>query len=52
MFRRTPVVTIRTSVAALRLKLWDEESGALVRIPRRRALAGLEVPTGREPLAS
>jgi omega-6 fatty acid desaturase (delta-12 desaturase) len=45
MFAQTPVVTIRGSVAALRLKLWDEESGALVRIPRRRALAGLEVPT-------
>jgi omega-6 fatty acid desaturase (delta-12 desaturase) len=52
MFAQTPVVTIRNSAAALRLKLWDEESGALVRIPRRRALAGLEVPTGREPLAS
>ena len=52
MFRQTPVLTIRSSLDALRLKLWDEESGALVRIPRRRALAGIEVPTGREPLAS
>jgi acyl-lipid omega-6 desaturase (Delta-12 desaturase) len=52
MFAQTPVVTIRSSVAALRLKLWDEESGALVRLPRRKTLAGLEVATGREPLAS
>jgi omega-6 fatty acid desaturase (delta-12 desaturase) len=35
MFRDTPVVTIRGSVAALRLKLWDPERGALVRFPRR-----------------
>jgi omega-6 fatty acid desaturase (delta-12 desaturase) len=34
MFAQTPVVTIRNSLAALRLKLWDEESGALVRYPR------------------
>ena len=52
MFAQTPVVTIPSSLAALRLKLWDEESGALVRFPRRRASAGLEVPTGREPLVS
>ena len=30
MFARTPVVTMRTGIAALRLKLWDEESGSLV----------------------
>ena len=35
MFARTPVVTLRNSVAALRLKLWDEESGRLVRFPAR-----------------
>ena len=35
MFARTPVVTIRGSVDALRLKLWDEESGSLVRFPPR-----------------
>jgi omega-6 fatty acid desaturase (delta-12 desaturase) len=52
MFAQTPVVTIRNSVAALRLKLWDEESGALVRIPRRRALGAIEVPTAPGPLAS
>jgi omega-6 fatty acid desaturase (delta-12 desaturase) len=30
LFEDTPVVTIRSSVAAFRLKLWDEERGALV----------------------
>jgi omega-6 fatty acid desaturase (delta-12 desaturase) len=41
LFAQTPVVTVRSSLAALRLKLWDEENGALVRFPpailRRRA---------------
>jgi len=37
LFAGTPVVTIRSSVAALRLKLWDEDAGALVRFPARRA---------------
>jgi acyl-lipid omega-6 desaturase (Delta-12 desaturase) len=35
LFARTPVVTIRTGIAALRLKLWDEERGSLVRFPPR-----------------
>jgi omega-6 fatty acid desaturase (delta-12 desaturase) len=35
MFAHTPVVTVRSSVDALRLKLWDEERGSLVRFPRR-----------------
>jgi omega-6 fatty acid desaturase (delta-12 desaturase) len=35
MFADTPVVTIRGSIAALRLKLWDEQRGCLVRYPRR-----------------
>jgi acyl-lipid omega-6 desaturase (Delta-12 desaturase) len=43
MFRRTPVVTVRRSVSALRLKLWDEERGCLVRFPARRARAGVAV---------
>ena len=30
IFARTPVVTVGTGIAALRLKLWDEESGSLV----------------------
>jgi len=33
MFAHTPVVTVRSSIEALRLKLWDEERGALVRLP-------------------
>jgi len=33
MFAATPVVTIRSSLAALRLKLWDSERGCLVRFP-------------------
>lgn len=37
IFRRTPVVTIRAGFGALRLKLWDEERGRLVRYPGRRA---------------
>jgi omega-6 fatty acid desaturase (delta-12 desaturase) len=32
MFADTPVVTIRSSLAALRLKLWDEERGRLVAV--------------------
>jgi len=30
MFAATPVVTLRSGIAALRLKLWDEERGCLV----------------------
>ena len=30
LFRATPVITIRSSLACLRLKLWDEEAGSLV----------------------
>lgn len=40
LFSRTPVVTFRSGIAALRLKLWDEESHALVGFPRR-ARAGV-----------
>jgi len=40
MFARTPVVTLRSSIAALRLKLWDEDAGALVSFPPRASLAG------------
>jgi len=36
MFRRTPVVTLRSSIRAFRLKLWDEERESLVPFPRRR----------------
>ena len=44
MFRRTPVVTIRSSVEAFRLKLWDTESESLVPFPTRRARAGSRAP--------
>jgi omega-6 fatty acid desaturase (delta-12 desaturase) len=37
MFARTPVVTVRSSVGALRLKLWDAERGRLVGYPPRPA---------------
>ena len=33
IFARTPVVTLRSGLAALRLKLWDEERGRLVKLP-------------------
>jgi omega-6 fatty acid desaturase (delta-12 desaturase) len=33
VFARTPVVTVRSSIDALRLKLWDEDRGCLVRFP-------------------
>ncbi len=39
MFERTPVVTMRSSIGCLRLKLWDEETGALVKFPARAELA-------------
>ena len=36
MFRRTPVITLRSSIATFRLKLWDTESESLVPFPARR----------------
>jgi len=39
MFRRTPVVTIRSSVENFRLKLWDTDGEALVPFPKRGARA-------------
>ena len=44
MFARTPVVTIRSSIAALRLKLWDEERGCLVSFPARPDRVALRSP--------
>jgi acyl-lipid omega-6 desaturase (Delta-12 desaturase) len=35
MFAATPVVTLRSSIATFRLKLWDEESGRLAPWPRQ-----------------
>jgi omega-6 fatty acid desaturase (delta-12 desaturase) len=37
MFRRTPVVTPRSSIHAFRLKLWDTESESLVPLPAPRS---------------
>jgi acyl-lipid omega-6 desaturase (Delta-12 desaturase) len=37
LFADTPVVTIRSSIEALRLKLWDEGRGCLVRYPARQS---------------
>jgi acyl-lipid omega-6 desaturase (Delta-12 desaturase) len=36
MFRRTPVVTLGSSLETFRLKLWDTDSESLVRFPSRR----------------
>ena len=41
LFADTPVVTIRGSIAAFRLKLWDEERGRLTRYPARRRSAAV-----------
>jgi acyl-lipid omega-6 desaturase (Delta-12 desaturase) len=37
IFAQTPVVTLRSSISALRLKLWDEERGSLVSFAGRAA---------------
>jgi omega-6 fatty acid desaturase (delta-12 desaturase) len=50
MFARTPVITLRSSIDALRLKLWDEDEGSLVRFPARRARSGDPGPPGRKTL--
>jgi omega-6 fatty acid desaturase (delta-12 desaturase) len=34
IFAQTPVVTVGAGIRALRLKLWDEDRGGLVRFPR------------------
>ncbi len=50
MFRRTPVVTPRTSIEAFRLKLWDTDSESLVPFPGRRSRSGRRygIPPGGE----
>ncbi len=52
VFARTPVVTVRSSIAAFRLKLWDEESGGLVRFPRSAAADSLRDGLGRQRAAA
>jgi len=54
IFRSTPVVTIRGSLDALRLKLWDEDRGRLERFPsqqspRRRARSRARATTSPVP---
>jgi acyl-lipid omega-6 desaturase (Delta-12 desaturase) len=50
MFRRTPVVTIHSSIEAFRLKLWDTERESLVPFPGRRARSDRRygIPPGGE----
>jgi omega-6 fatty acid desaturase (delta-12 desaturase) len=55
IFARTPVIDLRRGLAVLRLKLWDEEAGALVSFPSRRpmlAIGRLPRPrvAGRDPV--
>jgi omega-6 fatty acid desaturase (delta-12 desaturase) len=44
MFERTPVVTIRSGIRALSLKLWDEERGCLLGFPARAKSDALAAP--------
>src|SRR5688572_4312257 len=46
MFRRTPVVTLRSSIRTFRLKLWDTETESLVPFPRLDRRYG--IPPGGE----
>jgi omega-6 fatty acid desaturase (delta-12 desaturase) len=48
MFRRTPVVTIRSSIETFRLKLWDTESQSLVPFPHRAPNQVGALPAGTE----
>jgi acyl-lipid omega-6 desaturase (Delta-12 desaturase) len=48
MFAQTPLVTLRSGIASLRLKLWDEERGCLVRFPP----AASHAPCGRVSLTA
>jgi omega-6 fatty acid desaturase (delta-12 desaturase) len=46
MFERTPVVKIRSGIAAFGLKLWDEDGGRLVRWPARATKRSLSARVG------
>ena len=52
VFARTPVVTVRSGIGALRLKLWDEQHGRLVRFPARDARSLAAEPIARRGLAA
>jgi acyl-lipid omega-6 desaturase (Delta-12 desaturase) len=45
IFARTPVITFRRGIAVLRLKLWDEDSGALVSYQARGLPSGIRSMT-------
>ena len=47
LFAEPPVVTIRSSLRCLRLKLWDEDAGALVAFPALRSPVTGEALLGR-----
>jgi omega-6 fatty acid desaturase (delta-12 desaturase) len=50
MFGRTPVVTLRSSIAAFRLKLWDTERQRLVPFPAGKRPPGRSIMSeGRSP---
>ena len=49
IFALTPVITLRSGMSALRLKLWDEESESLVRYPARRATRRVMAPAEAQP---
>jgi acyl-lipid omega-6 desaturase (Delta-12 desaturase) len=54
MFAQTPIVTIRRSAGAFRLKLWDEARGCLVRFPsaRTRSMATVAASAPRPAAVS
>jgi acyl-lipid omega-6 desaturase (Delta-12 desaturase) len=51
MFAHTPVVTVRTGIAGLRLKLWDEERETLTPFPARRARSAARTRTAVDDAA-
>jgi acyl-lipid omega-6 desaturase (Delta-12 desaturase) len=51
LFAATPVVTIRSSLSCLRLKLWDEQRDCLVRFPRSARVEQEHRPAERERVA-
>jgi acyl-lipid omega-6 desaturase (Delta-12 desaturase) len=54
IFRQTRVLSVRDGIDALRLKLWDEERGCLVRYPAGRACSArmAELVKERAPIPS
>jgi omega-6 fatty acid desaturase (delta-12 desaturase) len=52
MFRRTPLVTLRSSIGAFRLKLWDTDHRRLVPFPARRPPLETPFPRSRDAPAN